>query len=157
MGWEKIGKNGMGQITGEFRSTLDDKGRSSLPARLRSEIAGASVIMTQGIDKCLWIFPPEIWSDFSSKVTESISVFHARARMVQRRIIAPAQEIEIDKAGRVMIPQSLREFAGLTKECVILGLNRYIEVWNADLYRKYWEENEADFQSASEELGSILF
>jgi MraZ protein len=147
----------MGLFTGEFRNTLDDKGRVSLPARLRSEVTGSTVIMTQGIDKCLWLFPPEAWNDFSKKLTESVSVFHARTRLVQRRIIAPAQDIEIDKAGRIGIPQSLREFAGLTKECIILGINRYMEVWDAEQYRLYWQENEEDFQAAAEELGTILF
>jgi MraZ protein len=147
----------MGLFTGEFRNTLDDKGRVSLPARLRSEVAGSTVIMTQGIDKCLWLFPPEAWNDFSKKLTESVSVFHARTRLVQRRIIAPAQDIDIDKAGRIGIPQSLREFAGLSKDCIILGINRYMEVWDAEQYRLYWQENEEDFQAAAEELGTILF
>jgi MraZ protein len=147
----------MGQFSGEFKGTLDDKGRASLPTRLRSEIAGSAITITQGIDKCLWLFPPETWTEFSRKVTESISIFKARSRLVQRRIIAPAQEIEIDKTGRIMIPQSLREFAGLTKDCVILGINKYIEIWDADQYKSYWEANEVDFQSATEELGNILF
>jgi MraZ protein len=147
----------MAQNTGEFNNTLDDKGRLSLPARLRSEVPGSTVVITQGIDRCLWLFLPDVWSDFSRKLTDSVSVFHAKARLVQRRIIAPAQDIEIDKAGRIMIPQSLREFAGLTKDCIILGINRYMEVWDADAYRMYWKENEADFQDAAEELGTILF
>ena len=87
---------------------------------------------------------------------ETTSPFQARARLVQRRIIAPAQEAEIDKAGRIAVPQSLREFAGLTKDCVILGIDKYVEIWDADQYRVYWEENEAEFQAAAEELGSLL-
>lgn len=147
----------MALFSGEFRNTLDDKGRISLPARLRSEVAGSTIVMTQGIDRCLWLFPTETWAEFSTKLTDSVSVFHARTRLVQRRIVAPAQDIEIDKAGRIMIPQSLREFAGLTKDCVILGINRYMEVWDAEQYRLYWQENESDFQAAAEELGTILF
>ena len=147
----------MGLFAGEFRNTLDDKGRVSLPAKLRSDVAGNAIVMTQGIDRCLWLFSPDTWNEFSRKLTESVSVFHARTRLVQRRIVAPAQEIEIDKAGRIMIPQSLREFAGLAKDCVILGINRYMEVWDAEQYRLYWQENEEDFQAAAEELGTILF
>ena len=87
---------------------------------------------------------------------ETTSPFQARARLVQRRIIAPAQEVEVDKAGRIAVPQSLREFAALTKECVILGIDKYVEIWDSDQYKAYWEENEAEFRAAAEELGSVL-
>src|SRR5512138_2385936 len=105
--WEKIGKSGMELLTGEFRNTLDDKGRVSLPARLRTELPGNILVLTQGVDRCLWLFPPEQWKTLSRKLMETTSPFQARARLVQRRIIAPAQEVEIDKAGRIAVPQSL--------------------------------------------------
>jgi MraZ protein len=84
------------------------------------------------------------------------SILQARARMIQRRIIAPAQETEIDRSGRINIAPVLRSFAQLKKECVILGINNYIEIWDEEVYQKYWEENEADFQKAAEELGKIV-
>ncbi|HCM25257.1 MAG: cell division/cell wall cluster transcriptional repressor MraZ [Treponema sp. GWB1_62_6] len=143
-------------LTGEFRNTLDDKGRVSLPSRMRSELPGNMLIITQGIDRCLWLFPPEQWKILSRKLMDTTSPFLARARLVQRRIIAPAQEVEIDKAGRLAIPQSLREFARLTKDCVILGIEKYVEIWDSDQYKAYWDENEAEFQAAAEELGSVL-
>lgn len=154
--WEKIGSSGMELLTGEFRNTLDEKGRVSLPARLRAELTGNVLILTQGVDRCLWLFLPEQWKSLSRKLMETTSPFQARSRLVQRRIIAPAQEIEIDKAGRLAIPQSLRDFAMLSKECVILGIEKYIEIWDAEQYRAYWDENEAEFRSAAEELGSVL-
>lgn len=143
-------------LTGEFRNTLDDKGRISLPVRLRTELPGNTLVLTQGMDDCLWVFPPEQWRTLSKKVMESTSPFQARSRLVQRRIIAPAQEVEIDKAGRIAVPQSLREFADLTKDCVILGIDKYIEIWDAERYRSYWNANEAEFKTAAEELGSVF-
>jgi MraZ protein len=143
-------------LTGEFKNTLDEKGRISLPARLRSELPGNVLILTQGVDRCLWLFSPEQWKQLSQKLMEATSPFQARSRLVQRRIIAPAQEVEIDKAGRVAVPQSLREFAGLSRDCVILGIDKYIEVWDADQYKAYWSQNEAEFQAAAEELGSVF-
>lgn len=143
-------------LTGEFRNTLDEKGRVSLPARLRAELSGNILILTQGVDRCLWLFQPEQWKALSQKLMATTSPFQARSRLVQRRIIAPAQEVEIDKAGRIAIPQSLREFSALTRDCVILGIEKYIELWSADEYRSYWEDNEAEFQAAAEELGSVL-
>jgi MraZ protein len=129
-------------LTGEFNNTLDDKGRVSLPSRLRSGLPGNILVLTQGVDDCLWLFPPEQWKELSRKLMESTSPFQAKSRMIQRRIIAPAQEVEIDKAGRIAVPQSLREFAGLSKDCVILGIDKYIEIWDAEKYRSYWNDNE---------------
>jgi MraZ protein len=145
----------MNLLSGEFRNSLDEKGRLSLPARLRSELPNSQLILTQGVDKCLWLFPPEQWEILSRKLMESTSLFQARARLVQRRILAPAQEVEVDKLGRISVPQSLRDWAGLAKECVILGITKYIEIWDADEYRKYWDENESEFRAAAEELGGL--
>jgi MraZ protein len=145
----------MNLLTGEFRNTLDEKGRISLPAKLRGELPGNSFVLTQGVDACLWLFPPEQWSALSKKLIESTSLFSARARLVQRRILAPAQEVEVDKLGRIAIPQSLREFAGLSKDCVILGITKYIEIWDGEGYRKYLDENETEFMAAAEELGGL--
>ena len=100
----------MNLLTGEFRNTLDEKGRLSLPARLRSELPGTSLVLTQAVDKCLWLFPPQQWQELSDKLMASTSLFQARSRLVQRRILAPAQEVEIDRLGRISIPQSLREW-----------------------------------------------
>lgn len=143
-------------LTGEFKNVLDEKGRLILPTRIRNELPGNMVVITQGVDRCLWIFTPSQWDSLARRLMESTSPFQSRSRMVQRRIIAPAQEIEIDKAGRIAIPQSLREFARLTKECVILGIDKYIEVWDADEYASYWQENEAEFRGAAEELSSLI-
>ena len=145
----------MNLLTGEFRNSLDEKGRVSLPARLRGELPGTSFVLTQGVDKCLWLFPPEQWTALSKKLMDSTSLFQAKARLVQRRILAPAQEVEVDKLGTIPVPQSLREWAGLTKECVILGITKYIEIWDADEYRKYWDDNESEFRAAAEELGEL--
>jgi len=145
----------MNLLTGEFRNTLDEKGRLSLPARMRSELPGLNLVLTQGIDKCLWVFPPLQWQEFSQKLMASTSLFQARSRLVQRRILAPAQEAEIDRLGRISIPQSLREWAGLSRECVILGISKYIEIWNAEEYKKYLDENQGEFMSAAEELGGL--
>ncbi len=145
----------MSILTGEFRNTLDEKGRLSLPARMRSELPGMELVLTQGVDQCLWLFPPQQWHELSQKLMASTSLFQAKSRLVQRRIIAPAQEVEIDRLGRISIPQSLREWAGLSRECVILGISKYIEIWSADEYRKYLEDNKDEFLSAAEELGGL--
>lgn len=142
-------------LTGEYRNTLDEKGRIMFPVRLRSELSGSLLVLTRGIDRCLWLFSPEQWKILSDKVMESASLFQSQSRSVLRRLVAPAQEVEIDKAGRVTIPQSLREYAGLGKDCVILGINKYFELWDSTEYEKYLGESEGDFREATEGLGNI--
>ncbi|MBO4731810.1 MAG: division/cell wall cluster transcriptional repressor MraZ [Spirochaetaceae bacterium] len=144
-------------LTGEYRNTLDEKGRILFPTRLRNELTGNVLILTQALDRCLWLFTPEEWKNLSGKIMESASPFNAQARLVLRRLIAPAQEVEFDKAGRLSIPQSLREYANLSKDCVVLGVNRYIELWDSAMYRTYLEETEASFNEATKELSSICF
>ena len=144
-------------FSGEYNNTLDEKGRIMFPVKLRCLLHDSQLVITRGVDRCLWIFPPDEWTLLSEKVMQSASLFQANSRLVLRRLIAPAQEIEIDKAGRISIPQSLREYAQLEKDCVLLGINRYLELWNAGEYRSYLEGSEADFHQASEELGIIRF
>jgi transcriptional regulator MraZ len=145
-----------GLLSGEYLNNLDDKGRLMIPSRLRTAVDGNSLVLTRGVDSCLWLFTVSEWKRISEEIMASTSIFQSRARMIQRRIIAPAQEIEFDKAGRISIAPALRSHAGLKKECVILGINNYIEIWDEEVYQKYWEENEADFQAAAEELGKIV-
>lgn len=144
-------------LTGDYRNTLDEKGRIMFPSKLRSDLPQSSLILTQGLDTCLWLFTAKEWELLSNKIMENASPFQAQSRLVWRRLIAPAQEIEIDKTGRISIPQSLREYAGLKHDCVILGINRYIELWDVEIYNKYLADTEEQFQSATQELGNIFF
>ena len=154
--WVSRAKSGGLVITGEYHNAIDEKGRLLVPSRIRSEISGNTLVLTRGIDRCLWLFPLEEWRKISEGLMESTSVFQSKARMIQRRIIAPAQEVEIDKAGRINVSPSLREYAGLEKDCVILGIKRYIELWSEKEYQEYWDDKEKEFQEAAEELGKNL-
>ena len=143
-------------ITGEYQNSLDDKGRLLIPSRIRNSVAGNVLIITRGVDRCLWLFPPEEWTRISSLLMDSSSIFKSKTRLMQRRIVAPAQECEIDKAGRINIPPTLRESAGLKKETIILGIEKYIEIWDEEVYNAYLADSEEEFMEAAEELGDIL-
>ena len=147
----------MNLLTGEYKNTLDEKGRILLPTKLRSELTCNTLVVTQAFDRCLWLFTPEEWKNLSSKLMESASPFDPKARLVVRRLVAPAQEVEFDKSGRLSIPQSLREYAGLSKDCVVLGINKYIELWDAARYKEYLEQSEESFLEATEGLRDICF
>ncbi len=148
-------------LTGEYRNTLDEKGRILFPTKLRNELFKDSeknvLIITQAIDRCLWLYTLDEWKNISAKIMESASPFNAKNNLVLRHFIGPAQEVELDKSGRVSIPQSLRAYANLSKDCVLLGINRYIELWDASEYSKYLEKNEESLADAAEALGNISF
>jgi MraZ protein len=135
---------------------LDEKGRILIPARMRTEVAGNVVVLTRGVENCLWMFPPEEWKSFSEKLVGSTSLLQEESRLIQRRMIAPAQDTEIDKAGRIVVPPTLREYGNLKKECIILGLKKYMEIWSEDAYQAYLEANEAKFKEAAEKLGGRI-
>ncbi|WP_149554068.1 division/cell wall cluster transcriptional repressor MraZ [Treponema pectinovorum] len=146
-------------LTGEYRNTLDEKGRILFPSKLRNELFTETeksiLIVTQSFDRCLWLYTLDEWKNLSSKIMETASPFSRQNRLVLRTLIAPAQEVELDKSGRLSIPQSLREYANLTKECVILGINRYMELWDTQTYAEYLNENDENLKDAAEDLRSI--
>ena len=136
-------------MTGEFRAALDEKGRLLIPTKLRSEIAGDTVILTKGIDRCLWLFSMSKWEVFSKTIQETVGMFSQRDLMIQRRIIGSAMELDLDKAGRVGISALLREHAGLAKDCVVVGIRNYLEIWDEVAY--------AAFQKMIDEnIGSLV-
>lgn len=148
-------------LTGEYRNTLDEKGRILFPTKLRNQLFGENekniLIVTQSFDHCLWLYTIEEWKKLSSKIMETASPFDRKNRLVLRSFIAPAQEVELDKAGRLSIPQSLREYANLSKDCVVLGINKYIELWDAEIYSQFLKENENELKDAAEALCQISF
>ena len=149
----------MEMLIGQFSNTLDEKGRLLFPAKLRGALQQNELMITQGLDSkyhCLMLFTTEEWESLSEKILGSVSLFNEQKRLVMRRFIAPAQKIEFDKSGRLSIPQNLREYAGLKGESVVLGLNKYMELWDAASYDAYLEETEGSFQQAAESMSDIL-
>ena len=147
----------MNLLTGEYNNTIDEKGRLSFPAKLRTAIPGNVLMVTKGSDHCLWLFTADEWESFQTKMMSNASPLKERSMQVVRHFIAPAQAIEFDKNGRLSIPQSLREYAKLSKDCTILGVSKFIELWDADTYKKYLEESEESFREAAEEFSDINF
>ena len=116
----------MNLLTGEYNNTIDEKGRLSFPAKLRTAIPGNVLMVTKGSEGCLWLFTADEWENFESKVMSNASPLKSKSMQVVRHFIAPAQAVEFDKNGRLSIPQSLREHAGLSKDCTILGVAKFI-------------------------------
>jgi MraZ protein len=135
---------------GTHSPRLDEKGRLFLPARFRDELA-EGVVITKGQERCLFVFP---LAEFQ-RVTEALSqapVTQKTVRDYSRVFFASASQEVPDKQGRVTIPQSLREYAGLTKDCVVIGANTRLEIWDTTAWEAYLADREQAFADLEEEV-----
>jgi MraZ protein len=133
----------------EYLSTLDDKGRISLPAKLRSGLNNNSLMLTKGENVSLYVILPDNWPQFEEDMLSRASTL-AESNLVRRVHIAPKVEAEIDKVGRIAIPPSLRKHAKLVKDCLILEVGDRLEIWDCDCYDAYVEANREKLQSIME-------
>ncbi len=147
----------MNLLTGEYNNTIDEKGRVSFPVKLRTAVNQDVLIITKGLDTCLWLFTVEEWESFAAKIMENASMMKRKNLDVIRHFIAPAQQVEFDKTGRLSIPQSLREYAHLSKDCTVLGIAKYVELWDSTAYNEYLTASEDSFRDAAEEFNDITF
>jgi MraZ protein len=119
-------------FSGVFQHAIDAKGRTSLPAKFRELLAAQNAdklfVTTDLIDDCLVAFAPASWQRMAEKIA-SLSMFDERTRLLTRSFIAPAQECPVDKLGRILIPPTLREYAGLVEEITWAGTVERIEIW----------------------------
>jgi len=129
-------------LIGEYEHSLDAKGRLIMPAKLREDI-GEKFIITKGLDGCLFAFSLEEWKNFEQKL-RSLPISNKDARAFSRFFFAGAIDCEIDKQGRFLISGNLRDFAELTKEVVIIGMDSRIEIWSKDKWQKCDDEISAD-------------
>jgi MraZ protein len=118
--------------TGDFACALDDKGRIILPSKVRAELAENQLVVTKSVEPCLWLFTMEEWKSVSSDIMSRASLWDEESRSLVRWVVSPAQTIEIDRTGRIVIPQNLREYAGLSKEARLLWMMSSIELWDAE-------------------------
>ena len=122
-------------LLGEYEHTIDAKGRLAMPAKLRESLGGKFII-TKGLDGCLSIYPMDDWEAFEKKL-RALPLTNKNARTFSRFFVAGATMCELDKQGRILVPQTLREFAGLEKDVVLTGNLNRIEVWS----KEKWSEN----------------
>lgn len=142
---------------GEYRHTLDDKGRIAIPAKLRYSKVGEDEywVATKGFDRCLFLYPRYEWEKIVKKINERLSFTKKEDRSFLRMFISPATEQAVDRQGRIAIPQSLREYAGIQKEVVTLGAVNRIEIWSEETWNRYKEENEKSFDVIGEKIADL--
>lgn len=120
---------------GEYQHNVDSKGRIILPAKFR-ELLGELFIATKGLDRCLFIYPKEEWTILEDKL-KKLPMAKQDARAFVRFFFSGAAELEFDKQGRVLLPNNLREYAGLEKDIVVVGVSSRIEIWDRQAWIDY--------------------
>ena len=135
---------------GEYSHTIDTKGRLIIPSRFREEL-GETFVVTKGLDGCLFVFSDEEWKAFEIKL-KSLPLTNKNARQFARFFVAGATPCELDKQGRILLPATLREFAGLEKDVVLTGMLNRIEIWSTDK----WNENNSLDDVAMDEIAEQM-
>lgn len=140
-------------LIGEYTHSIDDKNRVSLPAKFRAEL-GKKVVVTPGLDQCLWVFTLKEWKEIESKLNQS-SLLQADNRGFNRFMFAGASEVDIDSIGRILIPDFLRDRASLKNKVVVIGVSSRLEIWNEKIWVEYKKVVEKKADTLAEKLGQV--
>lgn len=138
---------------GEYRHVVDEKGRVSVPSKFRPFL-GDKFYLARVFESCLVLFPQEEWLRFKDRVAQ-INMTSSKLRAFQRKVFSGAVECVLDKAGRFLIPQNLREYAKLDGEVVLIGVGNKMEIWDKKEWENYLNAIEENHQGFSEEFGQL--
>jgi MraZ protein len=138
---------------GEYEHSLDEKKRISLPKAFRASL-GKKVVMTRGLDNCLFVYSRSAWEKVAAKL-QDLSFAQADTRGFNRFILSGAAEVEVDGAGRVLIPDHQKDFAGLKKNVVFAGVSDRVEIWDKERWNTYKTRIEKQADALAEKLGEI--
>lgn len=135
---------------GEYKHNIDAKGRMAVPAKFRGKL-GSGAIITRGLDRCLFIFGAKEWEALAAKIN-ALPLSQANSRAFARLMMAGAADVEFDAQGRALIPEHLRNYAGLKKTAVVAGVFNRIEVWDESAWNEYKVKTEASSDEIAEKL-----
>jgi len=139
-------------LTGEYQHTIDGKGRLFVPAKLRAEL-GEFFYVTKGLDNCLFVYPAKNWADIEEKIA---ALPLSKSRNLQRMLFASAIRCEVDGQGRILIPQKLRQYAGLEKDVTIIGVSSRAEIWDSERWARI-EQDDLTSESLAESMEELGF
>jgi len=137
---------------GQYSHSLDSKGRVAVPVKFRTELKKA--VVTKGLDSCLFLYPQKEWKKMADQIAKR-PIDVKDNRVFSRTILAGATEVEFDKQGRIILPDYLREFAGIKKNVIIAGLYNRLEIWAEDKWDKYQKENEKKADEIAEAMSGL--
>jgi len=140
-------------LIGEYTHTLDPKKRISLPAKFRKEM-GKKVVITHGFDNCLFVYSLKDWERMAGKLVE-LSVGQSDSRGMNRFMFGGAVETDVDSLGRVLLPDFLKEFAGLKNKVAVVGVHDRVEIWDEKAWNLYKKKIEKSADVLAEKLGEV--
>jgi len=138
---------------GQYQHAIDEKGRLAVPAKFRDRLKKGAVV-TKGLDNCLFLYPKEEWQRLADRLA-ALPISKANTRAFARLMLAGAMDVDIDKQGRMLIPDYLRKFAGVKKQVVIAGLYNRLEIWDETTWEKYKQGTESKSGDIAEALGEL--
>lgn len=138
---------------GEYSHSIDAKKRLALPSKFRAEL-GSKVVVTRGLDECLFVYPMKVWEALAEKLG-SLPVGEAGTRSFIRLMLSGATDVDMDSQGRVLLPEYLKEYAGLDKEVTVAGLFNRLEIWDVKKWSDYKSEAEKNSGEIAEQLGKL--
>ena len=137
-------------MKGEYQHTLDTKGRLFIPAKLREQL-GDSFVVTKGLDECLFLYPQKAWDELEQKIRQ---LPMSKSRGLQRFFLSSAADVTVDRQGRIVIPTTLRSYANLERDVVVIGVGERAELWDARRWNAYTDDLDCEsIAQAMEELG----
>lgn len=140
-------------LLGEYRHNVDTKGRVSVPSKFRGDL-GQSFVITKGLDNCLFMYSKQEWETFENKLKE-LPLTNNEARSFMRFFFAGAAECEVDKQGRINIPQVLRDYAGIKKDVVIVGVATRAEIWDSVNWDNYTKSDSLNVSQIASQMSNL--
>lgn len=141
-------------LIGEYTHTIDDKNRISLPSKFRLSM-GKKIVITPGLDQCLFVFTIKEWEKIVEKMSENSSMFSADVRSFTRYMFGGASEVEADNIGRILVPDFLKERANLKTKVVLIGVQNRLEIWNEKSWTDYKKQVEKQADNLAEKLSGL--
>jgi len=138
---------------GEYNHTIDEKGRVAVPVKFRQELAVGAVV-TKGLDNCLVVYPLTEWNKLAEKLAQ-LPISQSNTRAFSRLMLAGAMDVSLDKQGRFILPEYLRQYASVSKKVVVAGLYNRIEIWDEANWGKYKNNSESKSEEIAEQLGGL--
>ena len=141
-------------LIGEYTHTIDDQNRVPLPSKIRS-LMGKKIVITYGLDQCLFAFTLKEWQRIAEKFSENSSMLSSDMRSFSRHLFGGASEVDVDNIGRVLIPDFLRESANLKTKVVLIGVQNRLEIWNEKSWTDYKKQVEKQADGLAEKLSGL--
>jgi MraZ protein len=138
---------------GEYQHSVDPKKRLALPSKFRKEL-GTRVVVTRGLDKCLFVYPLKTWKELAEKLG-TLPMGQSSTRSFVRLMLAGAIDSDVDSQGRILLPEYLKEYAGLSRSVTVAGLFNRLEIWDEKKWKSYRNKAEESSDKVAEQLGEL--